>query len=469
MTLHALRTHVLVLIATALHASVLVAAAGDGAYAPAESAAVARVEWQRRREARAAGDLIAAVIHARRAHAAWPGQWVYAYGLASSAAQAGDGQTARRALDDLEALGAAPNLEPDTTLVAFSLTKAGVEAGLPEALGRIAARSGRGVRSPPIFTFPDSDSTFWPEGIAYDSVRAEFYLAGVREGRVARVDRRGKVHPALQVASKGWSALAVGVDLPQGKLWVTAAALPQARGYDPADSGRAAILAFDLADGTLRSRFDLPPAPEGHVPGDVLVAPDGDVYVSDSAHPAIWRIHEGGLEVFARDPGFRSLQGQALSMDGRTLYVADYSHGIAAIDRGTRRVRWLPSPARSSVLGIDGLFGFGSFLFGVQNGLVPPRVVLIDLSVEGDRITNVRELARDPVDADEPTLLVRAGPDLVYVANSQWEKYDEDGTRRPGTRLGAPRVLKVPGLRFSFEPPREGSDGGPAFECGELR
>lgn len=439
----------------------------DG-YAPAESAAVARAEWAEMRKARAAGDRAAAVAHAARAHAAWPGQWVYAYGLASVAAAAGDAAAVRGALDDLADLGAGPDLSPDTTLVAFARSPAGVEGGAAHSLDRVDALRMGGIRGNLVFELPASDSTFWPEGIAYDSLRAEFYLAGVRDGRVLATDRKGRTRPFARVAPRGWSALAVAVDLPRDLVWVTAAAIPQAASYDVADSGKAAIMAFDRSTGGLRFRFDLPAAAEGHIPGDILVAPDGEVYVSDSAQPVIYRVRAGTLERFATDAGFRSLQGQGLSMDGRTLYVADHSHGIAAIDRRTAAVRWLPTEARGSTLGIDGLMVFGTRLFGVQNGLTPARVVSLGLAGEGEeaRINEVLELGRDPVRADEPTMLARAGDRLVYVANSQWEKHDEQGGRRPGTRLESPRILEVPRLRVVFGPVKERSPGDVIFECG---
>ena len=33
---------------------------------------------------------------------------------------------------------------------------------------------------------------------------------------------------------------------------------------------------------------------------------------------------------------------------------------------------------------------------------------------------------------------------FVYLANSQWEKYDDAGARKPGIALTAPRLLTVP-------------------------
>ena len=427
----------------------LAACAAPVAYAPAESAAVARRAWGQARAARAEKRHDEALALASRAHAAWPGQWAYAYGLASIAALARDGATCARGLGDLAALGAGPDLARDTTLVTFARSAAGRAAGADAALARVEANAVSRPRSQVALVCPAADSALWPEGIAFDPATGRTFIAGVRDGRVV-VFGSGKFRDFVRAGvDVPWSALAVAVDAPRGLLWVTTAAMPQHARYAIADSGRAALLAFDLASGAPRARHDLPATAEGHVPGDVCVAADGDVYVSDSVHPAIWRLRDGTVTAWATDPGFRSLQGQALSADQKTLFVADYSHGLAAIDRASARVTWLPGPSNGgSALGIDGLVAWEDDLVAVQNGIVPPRVVRIELVRDGTgapvAVRAVREVDRNLEFADEPTLLARQGDGgLIYVANSQWEKYGEDGVRRPGARLEPPRLLRL--------------------------
>ena len=48
------------------------------------------------------------------------------------------------------------------------------------------------------------------------------------------------------------------------------------------------------------------------------------------------------------------------------------------------------------------------------------------------------------VRADEPTIGTLAGGSFVYVANSQWEEYDDAGRLKPGARLTRPRLVAVP-------------------------
>jgi sugar lactone lactonase YvrE len=420
------------LIALVLLAALVPAAS---AASPADSAAVARNEWRAAREARFRNENVAAMLHAERAHSAWPMQWYYAYGLATLAAAAGEPTTAARALDDLAAIGAGVDLAQDSTLYALAKANTTVATSALRVRANLEPLAASTVRA----TFPAADSAFWPEGLASDGKR--FFLAGIRQHKVAALGKDGV--PRDFASTGAWAALAVAVDAKRKRVWVTSAALPQGGTVAPGDTGRAAVEAFALSDGRSLARHELPPAPEGHVPGDVCVAPNGDVYVSDSAHPAIYRIALGdSLREWVADPAFRSLQGQAVAADGRTLYVADYSHGIAAIDIATRAVHWLDAPAGASILGLDGMALAGNTLVAVQNGLAPPRIVRLTLAPGA--ITALQVLDRNLPLADEPTMGVVEKGAFVYVANSQWEKYDDGGTRKPGTVLGSPRLLTVP-------------------------
>jgi hypothetical protein len=94
---------------------------------------------------------------------------------------------------------------------------------------------------------------------------------------------------------------------------------------------------------------------------------------------------------------------------------------------------------------------FGSDLVAVQNGVTPPRIVRV----------RILESARDPMGnstryvegidvldrriplADEPTMGVVDGSTFIYVADSQWDKHDDDGNVKPGARLLQPILLKV--------------------------
>jgi len=95
-------------------------------------------------------------------------------------------------------------------------------------------------------------------------------------------------------------------------------------------------------------------------------------------------------------------------------------------------------------LGIDGLYGVGGDLVGVQNGVTPYRVVRLHLDGDGRRIMSADVLERARPDYAEPTLGVVVGRTLYYVANSQWERFRDDGTIDAPDALRNPLVLRLP-------------------------
>jgi hypothetical protein len=81
---------------------------------------------------------------------------------------------------------------------------------------------------------------------------------------------------------------------------------------------------------------------------------------------------------------------------------------------------------------------------GVQNGVTPYRVVRLHLDGDGRRIVSAEVLERARPDYAEPTLGVVVGRTLYYVANSQWERFREDGTIDTPEALRNPLVLRLP-------------------------
>jgi hypothetical protein len=53
-------------------------------------------------------------------------------------------------------------------------------------------------------------------------------------------------------------------------------------------------------------------------------------------------------------------------------------------------------------------------------------------------------LDQQPSLAPEPTIGTMVRDRFVYVANGQFEEYDDDGRRRPNTTLTGARLVAVP-------------------------
>ena len=306
---------------------------------------------------------------------------------------------------------------------------------------RIAA-NGRPVASAqPAFELPDP--AFLPEGIAFDPRTRRFFLSSLRSGRILAYAPDGGFSELVPAGRDGqWAMLAVAADSATRTLWATTAASPIFAGYQAADSGRSAVLAYDLDTGALRRRYD---APEGrHQWGDMTVAPDGEVYVSDADEGVVYHIEPGGqeAEAFASE-GLVSPQGLAVASDGRRVFVADYVRGIAVLDRESSEVTWMPVADSMAVSGIDGLVRVGHSLIAVQNGVAPKRVIELRMDDAETRITGWRALESGTPLLTEPTHAVAVGPELFFIADSGWDRLNPDGTIKPGRVLEPAHVLRI--------------------------
>src|SRR5262249_42328615 len=132
---------------------------------------------------------------------------------------------------------------------------------------------------------------------------------------------------------KRWPVLAVSADASRRLLWMTASAMPGFSGFPKEDEGKAALFAIDAGTGKTVRRFDVKSTGPA-VLGDMLVAADGAVYVTDSIGGGVYRVQgdvkTATLEKIAGD--FFSPQTPVLAGDGKRLFVADYSMGIGVVD-----------------------------------------------------------------------------------------------------------------------------------------
>jgi len=291
-----------------------------------------------------------------------------------------------------------------------------------------------------------ADSTLWPEGIDRDSRTGDFYVASVRHRTIVRVAKDGTEHELWPRDDPRFGAmLGVRVDPRRPVVWATTSGIPQMEGWLPADSAIAALLRIDARTGRILRRWDLPLAPRGHVLGDLAVGPRGDVYLTDSYEPVLYRLRRGAdtLERITH-PLFRSLQGMAPTPDDRFVYVADYSRGLLRVRLADGDVRRLGAAAGIDTRGCDGIVLHRGALVAVQNGATPARVARFLLNAAGDSVVAAQTIDRNPARAPEPTIGTMMGDQFVYVANSQWEEYDDAGRLKPGARLTRPRLVAVP-------------------------
>ena len=159
--------------------------------------------------------------------------------------------------------------------------------------------------------------------------------------------------------------------------------------YATTDENATGVFAFDLRTGALAHKYVLPERSPAHRFDDLTVAGNGRVFVSDGGSGIVYTIEPGGasLDVFVPAGTIQGPNGLATTPDGKWLYVSDYAGYIFRVDTATKAATRLEAPSDVALYGIDGLAWHKGTLIGVQNGVEPARVLRLDLSADGTRIS----------------------------------------------------------------------------------
>ncbi|MGN6183245.1 MAG: hypothetical protein ACTHQM_06270 [Thermoanaerobaculia bacterium] len=275
-----------------------------------------------------------------------------------------------------------------------------------------------------------------PEGMAFDGKR--FFVSSVRTKTIFVIEANGK---AQEFAKAPYGVFGMVADPKRGVLWASSSMFEVVEDFAPEQKGKSALLRIGLWTGRVLETMEAPD--DGpHMFGDVTLASDGDVYVSDSRTSTIYRVNGNALEPFAK-PSFRSLQG--IAVIGNVLFAADYSNGIFAIDRRTRDVHALAAPANINLKGIDGLYAAdATTLIATQNGTNPYRILRIELGRNASSITSVKTLLANSSLMGDPTLGVVAKDRFYFNGHAQWDLFGNDGRIADPLKLSEAIVLSVP-------------------------
>jgi sugar lactone lactonase YvrE len=404
-----------------------------------DSASAARSAWARATNDLQHNDTAAARHDVARAAAAWPLQPAYLWANAVLAARSGDAHGSLAALSQYADLGLGRNLGIDSSFAALR-----VVPGYADIRARHEANRRPIAHSRPIASL--ADSTFWPEGMDVDARSGRIYVASVRHRTIAVIEPDGSTR---ELWPRGRADLAsvegVRVDTARNLLWVTTSPVRSSPDVARGDTTDASLLRVRLADGVIERRWRLAPFAGDHALGDLVLGPHGDVFITDSNDPVLYRLRPGADSLEAlRDARFHSLQGLAPSPDGRYLFLADYSHGLLRVDLATEAVLRLDDAPHSTSLGCDGIAWDRGAIVAVQNGVAPARVMRFVLDLTWTRIARADVLDQNTRIADEPTIGAVVGGRFVYVSNSQWEKFDSTGRRVASRPLTAPVLLALP-------------------------
>ena len=288
-------------------------------------------------------------------------------------------------------------------------------------------------------SFRLNDAKLIPEGIAYWPTGDCFFLGSVAQRKIVVTDRKGNARDFSSPSDRLDAVLGLRIDAGRGHLYAvsTNGVLSQAN-----NGRRNCVVRYDLKTERLVDRFD---APEALQLNDLTIAPDGTLYVTDSAGGTIFRNRPGEttLKPFVQKLGLPGANGIALGSDG-ALYVTLVT-GIVRVNTTSALLTRLPQPNTVATGWIDGLYWYEGDLIGIQNASNPGRVVRISLGKKGSRISGLTVLqSSDHPDFDVPTTGAIEDGKLFVIGNSYVEHYQRDGTIKDVAELKGTAIIAVP-------------------------
>ncbi|HEY5799276.1 MAG TPA: SMP-30/gluconolactonase/LRE family protein, partial [Burkholderiaceae bacterium] len=281
-----------------------------------------------------------------------------------------------------------------------------------------------------------SDKTLIPEGIAYDSKQRHFYIGSIAQKRILKVDAQGRATPFSRDTDGLQHVLGLAVDSNRRALYAVST-----NAFTKPATVQNAIVRYDLESGVRTAVFEATGAQQLN---DVTLAPNGDVYASDSGNGGIWRLTaDGKIAPFLPPRTLPGANGLAVSNDGKILYVG-HASGVARVDLATGKPERMAPPARQTVAAIDGLYLWNGDLLGIQNVTNPGRVIRMRLDPAGREIVAVDTLqSHHHRDFREPTTGVVAEGAFYVLATTQVGEYGDDGKFKHPDALLPPAVVRI--------------------------
>lgn len=268
--------------------------------------------------------------------------------------------------------------------------------------------------------FSLSEKDLHPEGLLYLEKQKIWLASSIRNKKIVSFDQKGICSDWF--TDSRYSVFAIKTDPSQKYLWVATSAMPIMKGFTPEMHGQNQILKIEIGSRKVIESYSM----QGkHVFGDMVVAKNGDVYVSDSMEPQIYKISNQAMLVWQdlKNNGI-NLQGMAFNEDQSKLFVADYLKGILMISMKDGSSAWMQFPNEMSQKGIDGLVFYKNNLIAVHNGIIPIRIVKYQLNPQNEQITGFTVLDHNRPVFNEPALATVFNGKLYFFANSPWKFYD---------------------------------------------
>jgi Cu-Zn family superoxide dismutase len=279
----------------------------------------------------------------------------------------------------------------------------------------IGGSAATAVAAPRPSSYALTGDAVFPEGIAFDQRTGNFYVSSTTDGSIQRGNVQAPTATVF-IAGGGSSHPAIGVELDDGHLAVAGGPSGEIRTYDAATG--APIRVFTTGSGGFLN--------------DLVATRNGDLFVTDSFRPILWRVAAADIvpgapiaaepwldftgSVLGYEAGF-NLNGIVATPNGKYLIVVQTNTGeLFRISVATKDIVQIDISGGSvdgpSVNG-DGLELRGGTLFAVASG----QIAKVNLS---GQLTSGVVVSRttDPSFSSPTTIAIARG--RLLVVNSQF-------------------------------------------------
>jgi sugar lactone lactonase YvrE len=292
--------------------------------------------------------------------------------------------------------------------------------------------------------YPEKDLI--TESVALDPETGTFYLSSIHKRKIVKIDANGKTEDFKSEMEDGlWSVFGIKIDHKHRLLYACTSPMPQMINYNKEDDGKGALLKYDLDSGKLLKIYSLDNKGTSHIFGDLAIDKLGNVYVSDSKENSVYRLSYLTDEIsqIIKPGKFVSLQGLDLDGSNNNLYLVDYALGLYRFNFNSGKLIYIEPSEYFVPQGMDGLYFYNNSLITTQNGVNPQRVIRIYLNDEQDKVASWKTLEANNSLFDEITLGVLHNNNFYFIANSQWNSFNKDGSIFPMDKLKKPVVLRI--------------------------
>ncbi|HZB12832.1 MAG TPA: hypothetical protein VE467_07390 [Chryseolinea sp.] len=297
------------------------------------------------------------------------------------------------------------------------------------------------------FTIPEKDLI--PEGIAHDPVTNKLYVSSTFKRKIIEIDMvTGQSEEFIREGQDEIpGVLGMRIDPKRRHLWACAATAGEAmpvRGLEET-TDQTGLYQYDLSTGKLLMRYTLDRDTIFHFINDVVVSPEGTVYVTDTGAGKIYRASSNGkLDVVFSFDGYYP-NGIDITDDG-DLVIAVYGNpnGLVRLNPNTKAWSLIELPSGEQV-GADGLYFHKNSLIAIQPSSRDRMVAVYNLRDKHfvDKIQTIVDSNHTAL--SQPTTGVIVAGEFYFIANSQlqhFRKLFKTGTY-PMDALNEVVILKV--------------------------